>query len=106
MDARPSWAENILTAREKEPGEQEFVTRAREDDEALLRAKRHTVHWVWVFFLTALMVCGIMALFVITLNYILPERWCWLEEERLHVLTSVYLAGLIGYMLRKVDKVL
>ena len=98
------WVKGILGSQPETQGEQIAVDVSKKDAEELERSKKHAVHWVWLIFIYALLICGIAALVVTVLNYLLPDKYCWLNEEKLHTLTSIYLAGLIGYMLKKADK--
>lgn len=89
-----------------EATEKEIEEVTRKDDARLEKEKKHTVHQAWTWVLWAVIGCCVAALIVITLNYLLPEHWCWITEEKRHIMTTGFLSTLVGYIVKSAQKYL
>lgn len=76
----------------------------KRDEAALEKEKKHTVHQAWKWVLVTAVICCIVVLAALTLNYVLPETWCWIVGEKRHILTTSFLSTLVGYMIKSVQK--
>lgn len=84
--------------------EKEIEDETRRDDAELEKQKKHTVHQGWTWLIYTAIACCILAMSVLTLNYLLPHHLCWLTEEKLNFLTTSFLSSLVGYMLKSTQK--
>ena len=61
--------------------------------------KKNARHWLSVGFMWVVGILVSTLLWARALHYILPESWCWLSEQRLHLMDEIFFHGTIGGLL-------